>query len=478
MINRYNLIEVIQQNRGASTSQTTNYNYIGNINITTINNVSGAQPTGDSHFVTIPIPSAPTSSSPSSSVPLINDSVVPTYPTVDTNDVEYRKNRVIITDAAGNKLIYKYYPINRKVVKLDSSLSTLIRDSYYMKHVFTRIVDDLTGSIIYQFKHYISIIFPDINNGYKGDGAITRFYNKDDYNIIPNKKNKLYIQRINNLLDIDYDIIINQGFRHSKGNLADKISRYNENSFLYSPNSRSFEFLTDSKNIICLHLPKIDHLKTDWNKILWIMYRQPLDELIIGDASANRNNLIKFLKESFDVSLYNYYLKNDLGYWTNFKHINLDKNTYNLYSKAFYAHVIQDLELNAIGKHPINKLLFDIYYDLSNKYQYKDKIFGFILYNGKAEINIHTTNGYDVLTLNSTDVKEIKKEVNNMLHNSDSLFDDKFRQDNIALLIKSINTLEICEAKIANPLLKMKVLIENLTELKLLKNKAILNNLV
>ncbi len=44
---------------------------------------------------------------------------------------------------------------------------------------------------------------------------------------------------------------------------------------------------------------------------------QPLDELIIGDASTNRNNLIKYLKKSFDVSLYNYYLNSDFGYLSN-----------------------------------------------------------------------------------------------------------------------------------------------------------------
>jgi len=106
-----------------------------------------------------------------------------------------------------------------------------------MQHGFTKIIDKITGSIIYQFKHYISIIFPDVNNGYKSDGAITRHYNKDDYNIIQ-KKNKFYIQRIDNLLDRDKPMI-NQGFRYVKGTLADKISRYNENSFLYSPINRT-----------------------------------------------------------------------------------------------------------------------------------------------------------------------------------------------------------------------------------------------
>ena len=220
-------------------------------------------------------------------------------------------------------------------------------------------------------------------------------------------------------------------------------------------------------------MPKIDNLKTDWNKILWIIYRQPLNELIINDA--NRYNLIKLLKESFDVTLYNYYFKNDLGYWTIFKHINIDTNTYNLSSKAFYAHVIQDLELDAIVKHPINRLLFDIYYDLNNKFNHKDKFMGFILYNGKAEININTTNGFNVLTINSTITSEIKKEAYKFLLNS---LNDKFRVSNTILLNQSIKTLEMCESKIADPLLQMKILIEAGHELKILRNKAILNNLV
>jgi hypothetical protein len=100
---------------------------------------------------------------------------------------------------------------------------------------------------------------------------------------------------------------------------------------------------------------------------------------------------------------------------------------------------------------------------------------GFILYNGKAEINITTKNGFNVLTINSTITSEIKKEVNKFLLNS---LNDKFKHNNTILLNQSIKTLEMCENKIADPLLQMKILIETGHELKKLGNKAILNNLV
>lgn len=138
------------------------------------------------------------------------------------------------------------------------------------------------------------------------------------------------------------------------------------------------------------------------------------------------------------------YKQSDHGYWTAFKYIRLDFNTYNLFSKDFYVHVIQDLELDAIVKHPINRLLFDIYYDLNNKFQFKDKFMGFILYNGKAEINITTKNGFNVLTINSTITSEIKKEVKKFLDNS---LNDKFRESNTILLNQSIKTLVKCEKK-------------------------------
>jgi hypothetical protein len=48
----------------------------------------------------------------------------------------------------------------------------------------------------------------DIDNGCKSGGALTRYYNKDDYNIYPNSKKELYIARFNNLLDDNYDFKI------------------------------------------------------------------------------------------------------------------------------------------------------------------------------------------------------------------------------------------------------------------------------
>lgn len=333
VINRDNIIEVNQASTsGGGTSQTTtNNNYIGSINITNINNVSGAQPSPDSNFVTIPLPS-----SSSSAVPLINDSVVPPYvgnttasfgdilgykayddnivpPYSETNaSVEDKKIKSLsqILQVILLRRVYKYYPLNRKVIKLSHvNLAEDIRDAYYNRVGFTKIIDEITGSIIYQFKHYISIIFPDINHGYKGDGAITRYYNKDDYNIILHKKNKLYIKRIDNFLNTDYDFRINQGWRHVRGTIADKFTTYNENSFLYK--DRTLEFLTDSKYIICLHLSKETNPNLNMNKFLWMLrlHRQPLNYLILGNASSHKVNLIAFLKESFDVSLYKYYLQ-------------------------------------------------------------------------------------------------------------------------------------------------------------------------
>jgi hypothetical protein len=292
--------------RGSNTSQTTtNNNYIGSINITNIN-VSGGQPTGDSNFVTIPLPDVGAPST--STVPLLNDSVVPPYPTLESkgivtsgnnsddnvllfrpnenlDNVEYRKNKIIITDSLGNTRVYKYYPLNRRVIKLSHvNLAEYIRDAYYNRAGFTKIIDEVTKAIIYKFKHYISITFPDVNNGAPVDGAISRYYNKDDYMIYTNSKNKQYIAKVNNFLDNNYDFRINQGWRHVRGTIADKFTTYNENSFLYSHKNRTAEFLTDSKNIITLYLPIENNPKVNFNKFLWIMYRQPLNILILGDA--------------------------------------------------------------------------------------------------------------------------------------------------------------------------------------------------
>jgi len=159
---------------------------------------------------------------------------------------------------------YYYTSLNRLVRGImNIFISNDMRDLYYTKYGFTKVIDSLTNTVIYNYKHYISIIFPDFNNGYKGEGAWSRCYDKNDYDFKSINKSLRFV-RVNNLDNLDTLCMIDQGFYPLKKGVV--ATNYNENRFLYL--NRCFEYLTDSKNIIRINLFKEQNPNIDLNKLV------------------------------------------------------------------------------------------------------------------------------------------------------------------------------------------------------------------
>lgn len=169
-------------------------------------------------------------------------------------------------------------------------------DDYYLSKDYIKMI--INGSVIYDYDNLIQIIYPNYN--YYDNGPWSKFIKFYEFNY-KSVNNSLYFHRIIENIPNSYNLINQPNLLYLLNS-----NNNNENKWLYLNNV--FEYLTDSKVIIRIKLSNLD-IQHNLDKIIWILFKQPLNHLVINDNSSERILLLEYLIER-NLSLNSYYLNN------------------------------------------------------------------------------------------------------------------------------------------------------------------------